>query len=62
LNLSGYIVRRVDVNDVILNTTGVLLGFALFRMLSWAYHKSMSSKDTVEGVWEHIHTVLTKGK
>jgi glycopeptide antibiotics resistance protein len=30
----------VDVNDLILNGTGVLLGYALFRCFAWAYLKA----------------------
>ena len=31
---SGY--RAVDINDVLLNATGILLGYALFRAFAWA--------------------------
>ncbi|SNX52619.1 VanZ family protein [Thermoanaerobacterium sp. RBIITD] len=58
--LSGYIVRSVDINDVILNALGVLLGYCLFCILSWLYIKSMPSNEKVEGVWDHIHKVLIR--
>ena len=35
---SGF--RAVDINDAILNATGVLLGYALFRAFAWAYLKA----------------------
>jgi glycopeptide antibiotics resistance protein len=35
----GY--RGIDINDVILNAVGVLIGYGLFRMLIWL-HKSVS--------------------
>ena len=31
--------RSVSINDVLLNATGVLLGYALFRVFAWAYLK-----------------------
>lgn len=35
---SGF--RAVDINDAILNATGVLLGYALFRAFAWVYLKA----------------------
>jgi glycopeptide antibiotics resistance protein len=35
---SGF--RAVDINDVILNATGVLLGYALFRVFAWVSIKA----------------------
>ena len=34
---SGF--RTIDVNDVMLNAIGVFIGYALFRVFSWAYLK-----------------------
>ncbi len=31
--------RATDINDVILNGTGVLIGYALFRLFAWLYLK-----------------------
>ena len=31
--------RSVDINDAILNATGVLLGYGVFRVFAWAYLK-----------------------
>jgi glycopeptide antibiotics resistance protein len=35
---SGF--RAVDINDAILNVTGVLLGYAFFRAFAWSYLKA----------------------
>ena len=35
---SGF--RAVDINDAILNVTGVLLGYAFFRTFAWSYLKA----------------------
>lgn len=58
--LSGYVARRVDINDVILNVLGVLLGYCLFCILSWLYIKSIPPNEKAKGVWDHIHKVLVK--
>jgi glycopeptide antibiotics resistance protein len=58
--LSGYVARRVDINDVILNILGVLLGYCLFCILSWLYIKSMTSNQKAKGVLDHIHKVLIR--
>ncbi|SNX52613.1 VanZ family protein [Thermoanaerobacterium sp. RBIITD] len=58
--LSGYVARRVDINDVILNALGVLLGYCLFCILSWLYIKSIPPNEKVKGVWDHIHKVLIR--
>jgi glycopeptide antibiotics resistance protein len=31
--------RSIDINDVMLNATGVLIGYTLFRAFAWAYLK-----------------------
>ena len=40
---SGF--RAIDVNDVILNGTGVLMGYALFRLFAWLYLRIMEHSD-----------------
>jgi glycopeptide antibiotics resistance protein len=40
--LSGYTVRSVDINDVILNALGILLGYCLFYILKLRTYKSSS--------------------
>ena len=37
--------RSVDINDVLLNAAGVLLGYALFRAFAWAYVKATEYFD-----------------
>ena len=37
---SGF--RAVDINDVILNAAGVLLGYALFRAFAWLYRRAIT--------------------
>jgi glycopeptide antibiotics resistance protein len=56
----GYRVRTVDVNDVLLNFVGVVIGFALFYMLSGLYSKIVTPKTVMRGAWSHIHAVLTR--
>jgi glycopeptide antibiotics resistance protein len=48
---SGYGVRIVDVNDVMFNLLGALIGFGLFR-LSARLYRSIFAK---EPAWSHIH-------
>jgi glycopeptide antibiotics resistance protein len=35
--LLGYAYRYIDINDVIMNTLGVLVGYAAFRLFAWFY-------------------------
>lgn len=35
--LLGYPYRTIDINDVIFNTLGILLGYLLFRVFAWFY-------------------------
>ncbi len=51
--------RTIDINDVLLNLSGVMIGFALFCFFAWIYRKSVSKNESVKEVWSHIHTVLT---
>jgi glycopeptide antibiotics resistance protein len=55
-----YSARVVDVNDVLFNFAGVLIGFALFRALAGLYRKTTSPHEPVTGPWEHMHDVLTQ--
>lgn len=50
--------RTMDINDVLLNLSGVMIGYALFFLFSWIYRKSAPEYEP-GGVWIHIHTVLT---
>jgi len=53
---SGF--RAVDVNDVILNGLGILLGYAFFRVFAWAYLKA-TDYFRIERKWlfEDIYAV-----
>ena len=33
----GYLYRVIDINDVILNALGVIIGFGLYKIFSWVY-------------------------
>ncbi len=35
--LLGYPYRTIDINDVICNSLGVLLGYGLFKLFAWGY-------------------------
>ena len=37
--------RAVDINDVIFNGIGVLIGYAIFRVFAWVYVKIAESFD-----------------
>ena len=45
--LYGFPIRIADVDDVILNTTGVLIGYLLWRLWSWG--APMDSNRAVRG-------------
>lgn len=63
LNLAyGYRVRAVDVDDIIFNFVGTLIGFGLFRLSCWLYHKIIPTGSRVPMVWEHMHAVLAKSQ
>jgi glycopeptide antibiotics resistance protein len=51
--------RTVDINDVLLNLSGVAIGYALFCFFAWIYRKSVSKDEPTKSVWSHIHNVLT---
>ena len=33
----GYLYRLIDINDVLMNTLGVVVGYGLFRAFAWGY-------------------------
>lgn len=61
--LYGFAYRVIDINDVLLNFTGVLSGFALLRTVAFVYQAasgrspSEASRRT-EGLWGHIASTL----
>jgi glycopeptide antibiotics resistance protein len=53
---SGF--RSIDINDVMLNTLGVLFGYALFIIFAWAYIKfSEHFKIEYKGLFADIYAV-----
>jgi glycopeptide antibiotics resistance protein len=54
--------RTVDVNDVILNGTGVAVGFGLFLACRALYSRAREPSHPPASVWRHFHTVLTEGR
>lgn len=61
--LYGFAYRVIDVNDVLLNFIGVMLGYALLRATALLYRRgvgrvSQESGPQDEGVWGHIKSVL----
>jgi len=54
--------RSVDVNDVLLNAAGVLLGFSLFRGFAWLYLViSAQVKFKQRGLFAYVHEVAMHG-
>lgn len=39
--LLGYLYRIIDVNDMLLNALGVLIGYGVFRLFAWLYRRAM---------------------
>lgn len=50
--------RAVDINDVVLNTLGVLVGVAGFALVPAVYRGLFAHAATTPRVWEHIHATL----
>ena len=56
--LLGYPYRTIDVNDVIFNSLGALLGYAAFRLFAWIYATvSGRFKFRQVGLFSYIHEV-----
>lgn len=51
--------RAVDINDVILNTLGVLIGVAAFAVVRFGYRMLFSSATSTPRAWAHFHARLT---
>lgn len=48
----------IDINDVILNTTGVIVGYVAFRLCGLLYAHSVGRLPVRRGAWAHFHDVL----
>ncbi|WP_224241501.1 VanZ family protein [Hyalangium gracile] len=61
--LYGFAYRVTDINDFLLNVTGVLIGYALLRLLALIY-RSLSRRDPRDAnprsdkPWGHLESVL----
>ncbi|MFT3890521.1 MAG: VanZ family protein [Anaerolineales bacterium] len=56
--LLGYPYRTIDINDVIFNSLGVLLGYLAFRLFAWFY-ATLSGRFKLRqaGLFSYIHEV-----
>lgn len=56
----GYPYRAIDVNDVIFNSLGVVLGYGLFRLSAWMYI-TVTRRFNIQpkGLFSHIHEVAS---
>jgi glycopeptide antibiotics resistance protein len=53
--LVGVAYRTVDVSDVILNASGVIIGYVLFRFFSWLYVSILRMFNLKpEGLFEYV--------
>ena len=55
----AYPSRAVDINDVILNTLGVLIGIAAFAAVRLGYRVVFSNTTSTPRAWTHFHARLT---
>jgi glycopeptide antibiotics resistance protein len=55
--------RSIDINDVILNTTGVVVGALAFFVAHLAYRALLAEplRDAQPGPWRHFHDTLVYG-
>jgi glycopeptide antibiotics resistance protein len=51
--------RAADINDVILNTLGVLIGVAAFAVVRFGYRMVFSRTASAPRAWAHFHARLT---
>ncbi len=61
--LGGITFRVTDINDVLFNTAGVAIGYALFRVFSLTYQMVIpNSETTTNSIFRYIHkmTRVTK--
>jgi len=54
----GYPYRYIDINDVLMNALGVLIGYAIFRIFAWLYLWTTQRFDIqFEGLGAYIYDV-----
>jgi glycopeptide antibiotics resistance protein len=61
----GFTYRVIDINDVLLNSTGVMLGYAVLRIVAFLYrtassHRLRQSELLKEGLLSHIESALLR--
>jgi glycopeptide antibiotics resistance protein len=53
--------RSIDINDVILNAIGVLLGYGCFRIFAWLYlMMAQRLKINLGGIFAYVHNVANQ--
>ncbi len=50
--------RTIDVNDVLMNALGVLIGYALFRVFSWAVVQTVPEQRG--SLWGYLYNVAAR--
>ncbi|MFF3023757.1 VanZ family protein [Gottfriedia sp. NPDC057948] len=53
---NGYTFRVVDINDVIFNFTGTLIGYSIFKLFSYLFKLSVRKSDVkLNSLLKHIY-------
>lgn len=59
--LLGYPYRAIDVNDVIFNSLGLLLGYGFFRLFAWGYAAISNRLNLrLKGLFSYIHQIANQ--
>ena len=53
--------RSVDINDVFLNSLGVIVGYGGFLAVSVAYRRLVGRPSVPRAPWGHLHKTLVEG-
>ncbi|WP_158095069.1 VanZ family protein [Gottfriedia luciferensis] len=53
--LNRYTLRIVDINDVIFNFTGTLIGFCLFKMISYLFKLSIKKSNKLNSLVKNLY-------
>ncbi|MBI2758633.1 MAG: VanZ family protein [Chloroflexi bacterium] len=63
ISLGAGVYRTVDITDVLLNATGILLGYGIFRIFAWLYLViTQHFKITHRGLLAYIHEVVNQAQ
>ena len=61
ISLGVGVYRTVDITDVLLNATGVLLGYLFFRAFAWLVSKiTLRFKIKPSSIWAYVQEVASK--